>query len=86
MLRVKNTLYNTFRLSDTNCDGKIDWDEFLQMMLPGHQEANFMKETEIKSKVKHWSNKGMLTWPIQDNQMNMNENFEHDWEIQTNEH
>ena len=29
---------------------------------------------------------GMLTWPIQDDQMNMAENFEHDQKIHTEEH
>ncbi len=38
--------FQMFRMSDVNSDGKIDWDEFLQMMLPGHQEVNFLKLTE----------------------------------------
>ncbi len=32
-----------FRLSDLNADGKIDWDEFLQMMLPGHKEMTYIR-------------------------------------------
>ena len=29
---------------------------------------------------------GMLTWPIQDDQMNMTQICEHDWKIHNNEH
>lgn len=40
-----------FRLSDLNADGKIDWDEFLQMMLPGHKEMTYIRPPKD-----HWKN------------------------------
>jgi len=33
-----------FNEADLNRDGKIDWGEFLQMMLPGHGHKNFQEE------------------------------------------
>lgn len=37
-----------FQEADLNADGKIDWEEFLEMMLPGHAHTNFNDEDPTK--------------------------------------
>ena len=35
--------------ADLNADGKIDWEEFLQMMIPGHRHTIGAEEAEVTS-------------------------------------
>ena len=33
-----------FQEADLNQDGKIDWEEFLEMMLPGHSHSKAVRD------------------------------------------